>query len=725
MERTMADDDHERISRRLKSLKNHLNDIGDHINILKSEHGDGFYDRPDPDMGRFPYHDVLRQHPSFKKKLSRHQRRQGHAPTKTWAKKLGLHLYQPSFSGPFRKDFEGILEQDSFNMSSRPKTSLSSEILTLIDPIVHDYLRGVNSDEELVRVITIAHEAASRAMRERHLSSDLRNHGLLIQNYVQYSLFLGMLFGEGKHFPFSEVDLEGVVSDHGTIRLVDAFKREGRYFGIDASLESDCFASRKIIEQEATTLILSGDYSRPHGIYFLTDALRDAIHAPWISPSLVYAVIDESVSLESSHFERPRVSLELANAVRDILNDADAQALSEYGSPSGVYALAKSVEGITGEDVSLSDLFSLIATKEKVSSLMDSPSAWERLASLKWSPFDLNLSYDQLHEILDYLKSRYSQNGPEFIRRYGAIEGDYNLAYDLEAANISIGDIASLHALTGSPSLLETLLCVKDEHLLESWHPQPISGSFRDVHRLIAQLMERYAQNPDLFFSLYGNPASSLLLSKELKFVSNTDMSPSDISSILSDKALAGRLLGISEDPRLSSFWNITYTNITLDDGEKFASFLQSLYRSNRKSFFNHLSQPSPLADYASSQLGLEPHLPLLEEVLSDGRIVSLFIGINDKKFAKFMKPLPSESLGLPIDGFAYRKEANISVLDEPSRYIAQIKRNGTLVKQLAVLKREGLTAAVVQRTLSSDITAGKYDGDLTKTYDAQRRHHG
>ena len=64
-----------------------------------------------------------------------------------------------------------------------------------------------------------------------------------------------------------------------------------------------------------------------------------------------------------------------------------------------------------------------------------------------------------------------------------------------------------------------------------------------------------------------------------------------------------------------------------------------------------------------------------------------------------------------------YRTEANIAIIEESSRYIAQIKRNGIMVKQLGVRKRKELTADNVKERMMGEVMAGKYDWGLTHTY--------
>jgi hypothetical protein len=545
------------------------------------------------------------------RKKSRRMRK-SYTASEGWGKSLGLPTYnQDAFTKSFCHRFIDVLYRDKLPKQEKKAPSDLINKQEIIAP-----LRCLNSR----KVNMIAYAAASVAIKRHNITLDkLWRYKDLIDSYISYGLFLGDL--AGKFIPVEKISIDGLLDESGKLQFLKAFQREFEIFGLEGKLEGDSFIVRKVIQHEAARLIKGGVFKNLGGLYPLTESLREILQSPNLSPALVNETLPEKFKKKNAD----RVlTLETVYAIKNILNTATEERISEYSTDIGYYLLAKDLAGATGASIYLPALADLITTKDSITWLLPDKSEVTSRYEQKQRVLDFKL--DELEQIIAFLRNKYSHDHDNFFGKYGSYNGNYNLAADLASAEIFNDKINRLSDITRDGCFLSKLLRINDAGFAEAWMPAQINMPYESASALVSHLAKRYQQNPKTFFEVYGSVQGSIFAAKELQsFGINIELS--DLSGFMSDRQRISDILGMDINI-VEKQWNTMQLQLSLQQCEHIVGVLRERYNLNKASFYSSYLQNM---DALRNDLGHHEQLKVkqqdLEIITCDNIALKLLMG--------------------------------------------------------------------------------------------------
>ena len=552
------------------------------------------------------------------RRLSRNYSRQEHDVNgdQSWSKTLNPY----GFSKRFRKKFGHLIREDSYQAhdldqrySSNGKATHSQFALEIAKPLIEKYANGLKRAGDRSKVESIALATAEAALSWHNQHQEASSKRKIIQNHVEYVLFMHEASGVAGFDTFSGLNFEGLLDAKGNLRLLSVFEKEAAHFGIETKVNGAPIY-RHIIDQEAGFLLENSGYSGPNGIYLLTRDLSRILRTSDLSPTSIY----DSLSHNREKFKNPTVSLNIALLVKELLETASDKKLTQYKSDTGLYVLGKDLKEKTAEPVYLPDLASLLASKEHVSSLVESTDKKPQNVQTEWNTRSFRFTVGEMESIIGFLSQQYQKIPSAFIQKYGSIDGDYKLASDLAQVGVFRRDMAKLHDLTGSGQILANLLGVSDAKFQSRWKPSQLGLDYSAAQVLISHLEQRYQQQPELFLQIYTSPIAPVILSKEMSVTYGIEMPVSGISDLLYDPKVVSALTRIPY-AQIRNQWNIEKTRLSLSEVDEIVAFLKHEYEHSPTSFFSRYeSNAGTLAADLQRTKGLEFHMNDLEFLVKE-----------------------------------------------------------------------------------------------------------
>ncbi len=513
-----------------------------------------------------------------------------------------------------------LLEESDEEIISLFDASTPTEpnVSPIVNSVVRDYQMG--SNPQVTKFLTkIGLRAAENAVRRFNWSSkDYPAHQREVENHVRYALFIGALTGKSTHS--NTTDIRELLDDEGRLRFLKVYKREmaAPYYEGDVSIDINTTAGRLVARDELQRLLENKD-PREVGIYHLTADLRSILGLLSLSPIYVHSLIPQEVQAE---IPTPITNLRSALAIRSAFEGADNATRSKYASPAGAYLLGRAIKNKQGVPIDIEEVVDALATQRQRESLFTGSSAKDNVATLDWKQEHFKLSLDKLEAISDFLEMKFGKDRETFMRRYGCITGDYNLALDSGERNLS-----ALHQVSGSRMVASDLIGFE---LGDAWNPAAMPCDFAQLQKLFGHLSKRYSRNSNLFFRVYGSPVSTILLAKEMQVSYNTEITIPDIYTIIADGSAVAQSMEV-EDSRFSSQWHVHQISQQLPIIEAVISRINEQYRENTSLFFRRYASDQPRLMQELN--GKEIDRTTLGYLVQDGLTLSILMGVSDPGF--------------------------------------------------------------------------------------------
>jgi len=338
--------------------------------------------------------------------------------------------------------------------------------------------------------------------------------------------------------------------------------------------------------------------------------------------------------------------------------DADSF-FARYGVEKGVFALAKDLEAEKSLSIHLMLLSTFLAGGKELAKLLQIE---DRRFFSSWKPSTIKLPLATVEAVVCFLKERYLEDREGFLL-YGKTEGGLLLSKDLKQAKINVS-LDTLCELIRNKALLASLMEIKKD-ALANFSPKRIYISSNICKNILELLSERYTEDTENFFFVYGGEAGGFMVARELRDAGVCkDVSIVLLLSLLKDGRLLAKLLNI-EDERFLSEWRPRTINFTLSTLERILSFLKRKYEEDREMFFYRYGRELGiihLAQDINREEKLEIHLGTLSGILS-GALLSQLMDVDDERFLSEW-----QSTRLPL---------HLSVLESAKKHLKQeYKRN-------------------------------------------------
>jgi len=471
--------------------------------------------------------------------------RKGYSYAQGWAKKLKLQHLK-------------LKDSNDFHRFIVPREK-SIDLIYIIEPLIQEYIKNPETKINPLVVKSAATSAATAAVKRFGIKQEtLEENKIVIENYVNYNLFFRELTGENKFFLAGKINLEGVLDDKGKVQFLKVFQKEAEIFDMEAKVDGESYITKKIIKQEAERLLESGEYTNESGIYFITEKLRKDLENTDLTPTKVY----DCLKVKDANFKKPEMSLESVLVARDLLSTSSLKQLSGYGSNIGIYLLAKDIRQITGENIPLSNLYSLLKTNKHVKSFLNNKKADEKISKINWNPNQIDMNYQDMQDMGNHLLKRYNQQSNVFFNLYGSFAGPIILAKELEKISHRKLNLFNISNILSKGEFIGNLIGAGDNRFVDKWYAKPISMSLSESENVVSFLKEQYETNPDLFFSIYSNKNNGK--AKIIKDGTKIEINSQDATNLFADGKTLSLLMGV-QDERFALFKNTYSPTKSLD----------------------------------------------------------------------------------------------------------------------------------------------------------------
>jgi len=232
-----------------------------------------------------------------------------------------------------------------------------------------------------------------------------------------------------------------------------------------------------------------------------------------------------------------------------------------YGSKLGplkITELIKRKTGVKHNFTLLKTMFNSGTTLEALLEVSD-----DRFRT-SWKHGQIEGTYDEVMNTINFLKKKYFQDTRLFFERYGIESGIVNLYDDIlnEA-----GYRASKHLLdtVTRKKIIKDILGVQDnKQFRENWDPKNIGVSCDTIKLAVDYLKFKYDMDSDSFFEIYGNKAGLIVLLEELKQKYGLKRKFQDASNaFFSNWKIISQLIS-NEDRTFEENWEKKYSAPTL-----------------------------------------------------------------------------------------------------------------------------------------------------------------
>ncbi len=548
---------------------------------------------------------------------------------KSWAKRQGKRKldFKDYFSKGFYGQFWNLIKNDRYITHKIINNNFDQEIMNLIKGCIDK--EDLNSDH----IINAGVEAAKIAVNRFSISSkqDFLDSEGIINNYIECATSIAKR--AGKDITISNRDIEDYLQN-GKFNENSILDKEKAYFKIQ--IEKSVHKEdnlEQMIREETEKLIKQDRFKdNQHALYFISEELTKKIGKN-IYPNKLYHLLSDRLKSRFKYpgFDKGHFFL-LRNLIINSLNEGN---FDEYCNLYGIYNLATRIEKQNRVSLNLNSIYQIIGKKDGLVDIINDPELSKGIDSLIWKNKVYHLSsLSQLETILDFLRQQYKNDPDEFFKKYGSRTGLYILGKELKKEkNIDIR-LAAVSSVTGDRKILPKLLGIDDERFFTEWRPKTSFLRVDEVDKITEHLRNRYNENSQKFFDVYGSRNGGIMLAREMELKYNFKLNPTRISQLVENGRDLSTMLGI-EDRRFEE-WNPQNIQLTHDSIEFILKFLKKKYIENHDKFFDkygsELGQLN-LAIDLKKDANLEMRIEKIGPLVSNGKELAKLLNLNDVRF--------------------------------------------------------------------------------------------